>query len=95
MKVVPLDDMVVTVIRPKSDQTKSGLYLPKSGNLLDQGSVIAEVVAVGPNVKSTEIKVGGYVMFHNSPQWLKHEDEETKTKYTVISERNIGAVVKD
>lgn len=95
MKIVPLDDMIVTIVEPKSDQTKGGLYLPKSGNLLDQGSVVAKVVAVGPNVKSEKIKVGGYVMYHNSPQWLKHEDDDTRTKYTVISERNVSAVVED
>lgn len=98
MKITPLDDLVTCVKQKESDQTKGGLYLPKSGSLLDQGSLVADVVAVGPNVKSEKIKVGGKILFHNSPQWLKHEIEDLsgkKVEYIVISERNISAVLED
>lgn len=93
----PIHDMIDCIVIPETDQTKGGLYLPKSKSLLNQGSLVATVVSVGPNAK--EVKPGDKIVFHNSPQWLKHEIEEKvagkemKIEHIIISEQNVSSII--
>lgn len=100
-RIEPLGDMIVCVKRDESDQTAGGFYLPNSKSLLNQGSLVAKVTGVGPEVSN--VKVGDDVVFHNSPQWLKHELEEmdeklgkkVKVEYTLISVKNVSGIIRE
>ena len=83
--IEPLGDRVVAVREEAKTQTASGLYLPDS---LKEKPVIAEVKAVGGDVKN--VKVGDKIVYKEySTTDLKIDG----TEYLIVREEDILATV--
>jgi len=83
--IKPLADRVVAVREEVQAKTASGLYLPDN---VKEKPVIANVVAVGPDVKS--LKVGDRIVYKEySTTELKINDKE----YLIVKEEDVLATV--
>jgi len=83
--IKPLADRVVAVREEVQAKTASGLYLPDNAK---EKPVIANVVAVGPDVKS--LKVGDRIVYKEySTTELKINDKE----YLIVKEEDVLATV--
>ena len=70
-KLTPLGHRVVAKQVEKSSKTKSGFYLPEDAK---EAPEMAEVVAVGPDVK--DVKVGDMVLYKTYGSPIKVDGEE-------------------
>ncbi|MCQ2428082.1 MAG: co-chaperone GroES [Clostridia bacterium] len=94
MKIKPLADRVVIKLLEAEEKTSGGIFLTASAQEKPQ---VAEVVAVGPGKVNddgtrtpVELKVGDKVIA------AKYSGTEVKlegTQYTIISEKDILAVI--
>jgi chaperonin GroES len=83
--IKPLADRIVAVKEETPNKTASGILLPESAK---EKSVIAKVVAVGPDVKS--LKVGDRIVYKEySTTNLKIDKEE----YLIVKEEDVLATV--
>jgi chaperonin GroES len=83
--IKPLADRVVAVRIEAQSKTTSGLYLPDNAK---EKPVVAEVVAIGPNVKS--LKLGDKIVYKEySTTELKVENKE----YIIVKEEDVLATV--
>jgi chaperonin GroES len=83
--IKPLADRVVAVRVEAAEKTASGLYLPDNAK---EKPVVAEVKAVGPDVKS--VKVGDKIVYKEySTTELKLDGVE----YLIVKEEDILATV--
>jgi len=94
MNIKPLGDKVVIKRLEAEEKTKSGIVLPNQAKEQPQ---LAKVMAVGPGgvVEGKEIKMevkeGDTVIFSKyAGTEIKYDGEE----YTIVSQRDILAVVK-
>lgn len=93
MNIKPLGDRVVIKMIEVEEKTKSGIVLPSSAKEEPQ---IAEVVAIGPDIKddekkSKQVKLGDKVIFSKySGTEVKLDDEE----YTIVKLNDILAVIE-
>ncbi len=93
MNIKPLGDrLVVKVVEPKEEKTKSGLYVPDTAKEKPQE---AEVLAVGPGALNDkgervpiDVAVGDKIIFSKyGGMEIKLDGEE----YLILSERDILA----
>ncbi len=84
--IQPLADRVVAVKPEAKTQTASGLYLPTNSQ---EKSNSAEVVAIGPDVKT--VKKGQSIIFKD---YTSTEIKIDDTDYLIVKEEDILAVVK-
>jgi chaperonin GroES len=83
--IKPLADRVVAVRQAAETKTASGLYLPDSSK---EKPVMAEVKAVGPDVKS--LKIGDRIVYKEySTTELKIDNVE----YLIVKEEDVLATV--
>lgn len=83
--IKPLADRVVAVRQAAETKTASGLYLPDSSK---EKPVMAEVKAVGPDVKS--LKIGDLIVYKEySTTELKIDNVE----YLIVKEEDVLATV--
>lgn len=83
--IKPLADRVVAIRAKAESQTASGLYLPETSK---EKPVLAEVVAVGPDVK--QLKVGSKIIYKEySTTELKIDGIE----YIIVKEEDVLATV--
>ncbi len=82
----------ILVRRPGSEErkTKGGLLIPSTAVSQSKGTVWAEVVAVGPNVRS--IETGDYVLV--SPE-AGFEAQIRGEDYLLLREREVHAVASE
>ena len=84
-QIKPLADRVVAVRQAAETKTASGLYLPDSSK---EKPVMAEVKAVGPDVKS--LKIGDRIVYKEySTTELKIDNVE----YLIVKEEDVLATV--
>lgn len=83
--IKPLADRVVAVKEQAKTKTASGLYLPDNAK---EKSVIAEIKAVGPDVKS--IKVGDKVIYK---EYSANEFKIDSVEYILIKEEDVLATI--
>lgn len=83
--IKPLADRVVAVRVEAPEKTASGLYLPDNAK---EKPVIAEVKAVGPDVKS--VKVGDKILYK---EYTTTDIKLDSTEYLVVKEEDILATV--
>jgi chaperonin GroES len=80
-KVNPIRDLVVAVKDEPAQQTSGGVFIPTASQ---QKPIMANVVAVGPDVK--EIKIGDRIVYKEySTTDLKLGDKE----YLIIKEADV------
>lgn len=83
--IKPLADRVVAIREQAQTKTTSGLYLPDNAK---EKPVMAQVVAVGPDVKS--LKIGDKIVYKEySTTELKVGDKE----YLIVKEEDVLATV--
>ncbi len=70
-KLTPLGHRVVAKQVEKTSKTKSGFYLPEDAK---EAPEMAEVLAVGPNVK--DVKVGDMIIYKTYGTPIKVDGEE-------------------
>jgi chaperonin GroES len=85
-KINPLDDRIVAQQLEAQTKTASGLYLPDSAK---EKPKIAQVVAVGPNVKT--VKVGDQIICKEYTETKLKMDRE---EYLIVKEEDVLATVK-
>lgn len=83
--IKPLADRVVAVRAKAESKTASGLYLPESSK---EKPVLAEVVAVGPDVK--QLKPGNRIVYK---EYSTTELKVDGTEYIVVKEEDVLATV--
>ncbi len=83
--ITPLADRVVAVREAVKTQTASGIYLPESSK---EKPVIAEVRAVGPDVKA--VKAGDKIIYK---EYSTTELTIDGTEYLIVREEDILATV--
>lgn len=83
--IKPLADRVVAVRVEAAEKTASGLYLPDNAK---EKPVVAEVKAVGPDVKS--VKVGDKIVYK---EYSTTELKLDGTEYLIVKEEDILATV--
>jgi chaperonin GroES len=83
--IKPLADRVVAVREEAKTQTASGIYLPNDAK---EKPVVAEVKAIGPNVKS--LKVGNKIVYK---EYSTTELKINGTEYLIIKEEDVLATV--
>jgi len=82
----PLGDKIVAVKPNAKPQTASGIYLPDSAQ---EKSVVARVVAVGPEVKA--IKKDDYIVYKEyTTTDLKINNQE----YLILKEEDVLAIME-
>lgn len=83
--IKPLADRVVAVREAVKTQTASGIYLPETSK---EKPVIAEVQAVGPDVKGVD--VGDKIVYK---EYSTTELKIDGTEYLIVREEDILATV--
>jgi chaperonin GroES len=83
--IKPLADRVVAVREEAATKTASGLYLPDNSK---EKPVLANVVAVGPDVKS--LKVGDKIVYK---EYSTTELKVNGTEYLIVKEEDVLATV--
>ncbi|HMI09063.1 MAG TPA: co-chaperone GroES [Candidatus Saccharimonadales bacterium] len=83
--IKPLADRVVAVRAEVATKTASGLYLPDNAK---EKPVIAEIKAVGPDVKS--LKVGDKILYK---EYSTTELKIDGTEYLIVKEEDVLATV--
>ena len=83
--IKPLADRVVAVREEAKTQTASGIYLPNDAK---ERPVVAEVKAIGPDVKS--LKVGNKIVYK---EYSTTELKINGTEYLIIKEEDVLATV--
>lgn len=83
--IKPLGDRVVATPEEPQTKTASGLYLPDNAK---EKSVIASVVAVGPDAAS--VAVGDKILYK---EYATTEVKINATEYLIIKEEDILATV--
>ncbi|HMM62009.1 MAG TPA: co-chaperone GroES [Candidatus Saccharibacteria bacterium] len=83
--IKPLADRVVAVRAKAESKTASGLYLPESSK---EKPVLAEVVAVGPDVK--QLKPGNRIVYK---EYSTTELKVDGTEYIIVKEEDVLATV--
>ncbi len=83
--IKPLADRVVAVRVEAAEKTASGLYLPDNAK---EKPVVAEVKAVGPDVKS--VKVGDKIVYK---EYTTTELRLDGTEYLIVKEEDVLATV--
>jgi chaperonin GroES len=83
--IKPLADRVVAVKEEAKTKTASGLYLPDNAK---EKSVVAEIKAVGPDVKT--VKIGEKIIYK---EYSANEFKIDGTEYLLIKEEDILATV--
>lgn len=83
--ITPLADRVVAVREAVKTQTASGIYLPETSK---EKPVIAEVKAVGPDVK--EVKLGDKIVYK---EYSTTELKIDGTEYLIVREEDVLATV--
>lgn len=81
----PLADRIVAIREKAETKTASGLYLPDAAK---EKSVVAEVVAVGKDVK--EVKVGDKVVYK---EYAPTELKTNGTEYMILKEEDVLATL--
>lgn len=82
----PLGDKIVAIKPNAKPQTASGIYLPDSAQ---EKSVVARVVAVGPEVKA--IKKDDYIVYKEyTTTDLKINNQE----YLILKEEDVLAIME-
>ena len=82
----PLDDRVVAIREEAATKTNSGLYLPADKK---EKSQIANIVAVGSNVK--EVKVDDRIVVR---EYSTSDIKVDGAEYLIVKEEDILAVVE-
>lgn len=83
--IKPLADRVVAVREAVKTQTASGIYLPETSK---EKPVLAEVKAVGPDVK--EVKIGDKIVYK---EYSTTELKIDGTEYLIVREEDVLATV--
>ena len=83
--IKPLADRVVAVREAPKTKTASGLYLPDNAK---EKPVVAEVKAVGPDVKS--LKIGDKIIYK---EYSTTELTIDGTEYLIVKEEDVLATV--
>ncbi len=83
--IKPLADRVVAVRIEAANKTASGLYLPDNAK---EKPVVAEVTAVGPDVKS--VKKGDKILYK---EYSTTEIKIDSTEYLIVKEEDILATI--
>lgn len=83
--IKPLADRVVAARVEAAEKTASGLYLPDNAK---EKPVVAEVQAVGPDVKS--VKKGDKILYK---EYSTTEIKINGTEYLIVKEEDILATV--
>ena len=95
----PIDARVIVEKKVKQEQTESGIFLPDSVD--EQAQVVeGEVVAVGPGSRNMntgepmpmDVKVGDTIVY---TKFSATEIQHKNVDYSVVTERDIIAVVED
>ena len=84
--IKPLADRVVAVREAAKTQTASGIYLPDAAK---EKPVVAEVSAVGPDVKS--LKLGDKIVYK---EYSTTELKIDGTEYLLVKEEDVLATIK-
>lgn len=83
--ITPLGDRVVAVRQAAKTQTASGIYLPASAK---EKPVIAEVVALGPDV--TSLKLGDQIVYK---EYATTELTVDGTEYLIVKQEDVLATL--
>jgi chaperonin GroES len=84
--ITPLADRVVAVREEAKTQTASGIYLPDAAK---EKSVVAKVVAVGPDAKT--LKINHRIIYK---EYSTTDIKVDGVDYLIIKEEDILATVK-
>jgi chaperonin GroES len=84
--ITPLADRVVAVLQEAKTQTASGIYLPDAAK---EKSVVAKVVATGPDVKS--LKIDNKIIYK---EYSTTDIKVDGVDYLIIKEEDVLATVK-
>lgn len=84
--ITPLADRVVAVREEAKTQTASGIYLPDTAK---EKSVVAKVVAVGPDVKG--LKTNDKIIYK---EYSTTDIKVDNVDYLIIKEEDVLATVK-
>lgn len=84
--ITPLADRVVAVREEAKTQTASGIYLPDAAK---EKSVVAKVVAVGPDAKT--LKINDRIIYK---EYSTTDIKVDGVDYLIIKEEDILATVK-